>query len=110
MSAQISLADAIAVTGATTGKAITEGQLNIPRISDAATTKLVAFVQQLKTDGNPVGTPNYLWSLSVARTPGDVTKLQCSLIGTLVFADSSTAAKQLTSIPNVTQEFIGEVP
>lgn len=106
----ISLSDATIVTASTTGKALTEAQLQIPRISDAATTKLVAFIQQLKTDGNPVGTPSYLWSVSVARTPGDVTKLQCSLMGILPFADSSTAARQLSNIPNVQQEFIGEVP
>jgi hypothetical protein len=107
----ISLKDAAILTGAVNGNIISEAQNYVPSISPAAVTKLVAVVQQMKTDGILTGTPGQMISVSFGRVMSDLSKtiVSCTLNAPIVYPDALTAVRQRNAYPGVTQEILGEV-
>lgn len=85
----IPLADAIAVTGATTGQVPCEVEVTIPDLTAAQKTALLAFVTSLGTAWP--GSPGNLWGISINRRSLAATKIDCSLRGVVVHANAAAA-------------------
>lgn len=105
MSASISLADAVTITGATTGKAITEKEVTAGPLTTAQRTALVNFITSMGP-GWPGGPGNIL-AVSVFRNASNQTQIMFNARGLIVYADLATAAATMNAR---TEEFVGVVP
>jgi hypothetical protein len=104
MAASVSIADAVAITGAITGKAITEKEVIITNLTAAQKTAFVAFMQSL---GTWPGGPGNVLGVSVYRQSGNVVQINCTVRGLIVYADLAAAAPGMNAR---TDEFVGVVP
>lgn len=91
----IPLADAVSVTGATTGQVPCEIEVNIQNLTAAQKTALVAFITSLGA-GWP-SAPGHIWGLSVSRRPFAPATVDCSIRGVIVHPNAATAVTQQTA-------------
>lgn len=103
MAASISITDAVSITGATAGKAITEKEVVIIGLTSPQKTALAAFVATLGQW--PGGSGNVL-ALSVFRTPTSAAQINCTVRGLIVYP---TGPDALANMNARTEEFVGVV-
>jgi hypothetical protein len=105
MPASISLTDAIAITGATVGKAITEKEVTAGPLNNTQKTALGNFITSLGGSW-PGGSGNIL-AVSAYRNPSTPTQINVTVRGLLVYADLNAAAPALNTR---SEEYVGVVP
>jgi uncharacterized protein (UPF0333 family) len=104
--ATASLADAITVTGATTGKVIAEATVNIASLSNAQKTALGAFVTSLGASWP--GSAGNILGITLVRPANNISQISANVTGFIVHNDATTAVNQLTS--GATTAIVGIVP
>jgi hypothetical protein len=104
MSASISITDAVAITGATSGKAITEKEVTTPALTTAQITALVSFIGTL---GTWPGGPNNVLALSIFRSSANPALIFATVRGLIVYASGTAAQAGMNAR---TDEYVGTVP
>ena len=89
-----SLADAINVTGATSGKVVSWFTTPPFILSAAQRTALVTFVQSLGTAWP--GAAGHIWTISLNRADGAPQTVQCTVGGLVVHNDATAAVQAAT--------------
>lgn len=91
-----SLSDAQIVTGATSGKVITELSVGTSSLTAAQKTALVTFVTSL---GTWPGVPANIVNVSVQRVPANPTQISATIVGFVVHADANAALDAMMANP-----------
>lgn len=97
------LTDAIAVTGATTGQAISQLSVTVNGLTAAQRTALVNFIATLPQWTQPTGN---ISELHVYRLPGQPTVINAVIRGFWVHASGNAAAAARSQV----EDILGQVP